>query len=275
MPCRCTLPAALHHAIALTCSPAFALCLSLPCAPLLPSPLSPPLSDLNPMISFATCLAGLTEFPRMVLYIAAQLVGAITASYLVRHLTPSSLLPLNQLGMCSIGVDQSVSQALTLELVADVFVLFVAFGVALDDRQRQAMPSWLPPFIISTTIALLIYTTSTVSGMGNGAIAYPTRCLGPAVAMHLVTADSFQVGGVTVRNAQWIYWYVTQEAGRRTQGHRHTHKHSAAAAVTEVGSSGRRSTTAAWRRHRALHGCTTQHCRQWAETTNAERRSRQ
>ena len=161
---------------------------------------------LNPMISFATCLAGLTEFPRMVLYMSAQVVGAIIGSYLVKHLTPSSLLLTNQLAMCSIGVDQSVAQALTLEIVGDVFVLYVAFGVALDDRQRQAMPSWLPPFIISTTIALLIYTTSTLSGMGNGAIAFPTRCFGPAVAMGLVTADSFQIGTVTVRNAQWIYW---------------------------------------------------------------------
>jgi len=31
-------------------------------------------------------------------------------------------------------------------------------------------------------------------------------CLGPAVAMGLVTADSFQIGTVTVNNAQWIYW---------------------------------------------------------------------
>ena len=167
-----------------------------------------PCADLNPMISFSTCLAGLTEFPRMVLYMSAQLVGAIMASYLVKHLTPSALLPVNQLAMCSIGVDQSVAQALTLEIVADLFVLYVAFGVALDDRQRQAMPNWLPPFIISTTIALLIYTTSTISGMGNGAIAFPTRCFGPAVAMGLVTADSFQIGTVTVRNAQWIYWSV-------------------------------------------------------------------
>ena len=164
-------------------------------------------SDLNPMISFATCLAGLTEFPRMILYMIAQLVGAIIGSYLVRHLTPSSLLATNQLAMCSIGVDQSVAQALTLEIMGDVFALYVAFGVALDDRQRQAMPSWLPPFIISTTIALLIYTTSTISGMGNGAIAFPTRCFGPAVAMGLVTADSFMLGDVRVVNAQWIYWY--------------------------------------------------------------------
>lgn len=163
-------------------------------------------ADLNPMISFSTWLAGLTEFPRMVLYMIAQLVGAILGSYIVKHLTPSSLLPINQLGMCSLGVDQSVSQALTLEIFGDLFVLYVAFGVALDDRQRQAMPSWLPPFVISTTIALLIYTTSTISGMGTGSIAFPTRCFGPAVAMGLVTADSFMLGDVRVRNAQWIYW---------------------------------------------------------------------
>ena len=166
-------------------------------------------TDLNPMISFSTCLAGLTEFPRMVLYISAQVLGAIIGSYLAKHLTPSNLLPLNQLGMCSIGVDQSVAQALTLEIIADLFVLYVAFGVALDDRQRQALPGWLPPFVISTTIALLIYTTSTISGMGNGAIAFPTRCFGPAVAMGLVTAKSFQLGPTTVTNAQWIYWYVS------------------------------------------------------------------
>ena len=165
---------------------------------------------LNPMISFSTCLAGLTEFPRMALYIPAQVLGAIIAGYIVKHQTPAALLHGNQLGMCSIGIDQSPAEALTLEIFGDLFVLFVAFGVALDERQRQTMPGWLPPFIISTMIALLIYTTSTISRFGTGAIAFPTRCFAPAVAMGLLSADSFVVpgpdGDVVVRNAQWIYW---------------------------------------------------------------------
>ena len=164
-------------------------------------------AHLNPMISLATCLAGLTEFPRMVLYIIAQIVGAIIGSYLCKHLTPSALLPVNVLAMCSIGIDQSVSQAFTMEFIGDLFVLYVAFGVALDERQRQSMPAWLPPFVIAIMIAMLIYATSTISRFGNGAIAFPTRCFGPAVAMGLVTADSFTLGnGVVVSNAQWIYW---------------------------------------------------------------------
>ena len=164
---------------------------------------------LNPMISFSTCLAGLTEFPRMILYIPAQVLGAIMAAYIVKHMTPSDLLQNNLLGMCSLGVDQDAAQVLTLEIFGDLFVLYVAFGVALDDRQRQAMPSWLPPFIISTMIAMLIYATSTISGNGTGAIAFPTRCFAPAVAMGLVTAPSFQLGpgGPVVGNAQWVYWY--------------------------------------------------------------------
>ena len=164
---------------------------------------------LNPMISFSTCLAGLTEFPRMMLYIPAQVLGAIMGAYIVKHMTPSDLLEYNQLGMCSLGVDQDAAQALTMEIFCDLWVLYVAFGVALDDRQRQAMPAWLPPFVISTMIALLIYATSTVSTFSTGAIAFPTRCFAPAVAMGLVTASSFQLGpgGPVVNNAQWVYWY--------------------------------------------------------------------
>jgi aquaporin-4 len=162
---------------------------------------------LNPMISFATMVAGMTEFPRMVVYIIAQIVGSIGASYTAKHMLPESTLHAGMLAMCSLGTEQTVHQALTMEIFCDFFVLFVAFGVALDERQRQVFAPWLPPFIIGTLIALLIYTTSTISPMSNGAIAYPTRCFGPAVAMGLVTADSFTLGnGTVVRNAQWIYW---------------------------------------------------------------------
>lgn len=162
---------------------------------------------LNPMISFATFVAGMTEFPRMIVYIIAQIVASIAASYTAKHMLPDSVLNAGMLAMCSIGTEQTVHQALTMEIFCDLFVLFVAFGVALDDRQRQVFAPWLAPFIIGTLIAMLIYTTSTLSAFGNGAIAYPTRCLGPAVAMDLVMAKTFTLGnGTVVNNAQWIYW---------------------------------------------------------------------
>jgi len=148
---------------------------------------------LNPMISFSTCLAGLTEFPRMILDISAQILGAICAAYLCRHLTPSELLAKNLLAMCSIGTNQSESQALTLEIFGDLFVLYVAFGVALDERQRQAMPSWLPPFIIANHDRHPdLRDVHHQPPMGNGAIAFADPLLGPAVAMGLVTARTFQ-----------------------------------------------------------------------------------
>lgn len=163
---------------------------------------------LNPMISFSTCITGLTEFPRMVVYIAAQIVGSIAGSYTSKYMLPPSVLSAGMLAMCSIGNEVSIGQALSLEVFGDLFVLFVAYGVALDDKQRQIFGPWLAPFIIGTLIGLLIYLTGPLQPMGNGAIAYPTRCFGPAVAMGLVTADSFELGnsGVIVNNAQWIYW---------------------------------------------------------------------
>eukprot|EP01112_Ceratiomyxa_fruticulosa_P003462 TRINITY_DN1381_c0_g2_i1.p1 TRINITY_DN1381_c0_g2~~TRINITY_DN1381_c0_g2_i1.p1 ORF type:complete len:374 (-),score=66.47 TRINITY_DN1381_c0_g2_i1:120-1241(-) len=162
---------------------------------------------INPTISFATLLAGLTEFPRAVIYIAFQIVGAIAASFTTKYILSDASVQKTMLAMCSIGTEQTPAQALTLEIFCDVWVLFVAFGVALDERQRQVFPPFLAPFIIGVVVAILIYVTSTISAFGNGAIAFPTRCFGPAVAMHLVTADSFTLGnGVVVKNAQWVYW---------------------------------------------------------------------
>lgn len=94
-----------------------------------------------------------------------------------------------------------------MEIFCDFFVLLIAFGIALDDRQRQIFPPYFPPFIIGITISLVIYTTGAFSPYSTGAISYPTRCFGPAVAMGLLTDDHFYMAnGVRVGNAQWIYW---------------------------------------------------------------------
>lgn len=65
---------------------------------------------MNPMVSFATMLAGLTEFPRCVIYIGAQIVGCISATYTVKHILTDKMLNLTQLAMCSIGTDHTPSQ---------------------------------------------------------------------------------------------------------------------------------------------------------------------
>lgn len=162
---------------------------------------------LNPMVSFSTFVAGLTEFPRMIVYIATQIVAAIAASYTAKYMLPPSIVDATKLAMCSLGTEQTVQQALTIEIFCCFFVLFGAFGTALDDRQRQVFKPGTAPFIIATLIAMLIYCTATMSSGGTGAVTFPTRCLGPAIAMGLVTSESFTLGsGRVVHNAQWIYW---------------------------------------------------------------------
>ncbi len=89
---------------------------------------------LNPTISFATMLAGLTEFPRFVIYVLAQVTAAILASLVAKSSLPSATVESTVLAMCSIGTQQTEGEALTLEIICDFWILFIAFGVALDER---------------------------------------------------------------------------------------------------------------------------------------------
>jgi glycerol uptake facilitator-like aquaporin len=131
---------------------------------------------LNSMITIATVFTGLTTFVRGVLYVIAQLVGAILGAALLKGIVGEEIANKTALGSCLIG-NLAPGRALLSEVVFCFNLLFIAFGVALDANQRQIFgPVWAP-FFISTTIGMSIFVSQgLVPGVGyTGAGINPSR----------------------------------------------------------------------------------------------------
>jgi glycerol uptake facilitator-like aquaporin len=97
---------------------------------------------LNPIITISTFTARLTTFPRMVLYIAFQTLGAVIAGLMMRSTYGSRDF---LAGGCS--VDTSIvptKDIFALEFMADLTLLFLAFGVGLDVRTGYGGASMNP-----------------------------------------------------------------------------------------------------------------------------------
>ncbi|KIN05169.1 hypothetical protein OIDMADRAFT_115909 [Oidiodendron maius Zn] len=133
-------------------------------------------AHLNPMITISTFTARLTSFPRMVLYVAFQTGGGAIGGLLLRVSFGSRNF---QAGGCFL--DSSlipIGDIFALEFMADFTLLFLAFGVGLDPRQRETFGPALGPFLVGLTLGVLSFGTGfTRTGYG-GSSMNPARCTG-------------------------------------------------------------------------------------------------
>jgi glycerol uptake facilitator-like aquaporin len=144
---------------------------------------------LNPMISAATMVAGLTSPVRALLYVCAQVVGAIVGAGLLKVILDDATFDLS---LCTLG-SVSAGRAFLAESVGACVLLFIAFGTALDVGQREVFGPVLGPFFVSFTVGLIIFFGSGLGKGFIGPVANPGRCTGPAVV-----ADYY--------HGLWIYW---------------------------------------------------------------------
>ena len=115
-------------------------------------------AHLNPTISIATFFARLTTLPRMVLYVAFQTVGATLAGLMLRASYGSRHF---DVGGCSIDTAfVSVGQAFSVEFMASLTLLFLAFGVGLDPRQKQVFGPALAPALVGLALGVLSFGTA-------------------------------------------------------------------------------------------------------------------
>jgi glycerol uptake facilitator-like aquaporin len=112
-------------------------------------------AHLNPTITIATFFAGLCTLPRMILYIAFQTVGGTLAGLLARASFGSRDF---KVGGCWLYTEVvPVSNAFVVEFVFTLALLFAAFGVGLDPRQRQTIGPSLGPFLVGMTLGVLSF----------------------------------------------------------------------------------------------------------------------
>jgi glycerol uptake facilitator-like aquaporin len=148
-------------------------------------------AHLNPAITIATLFARLSSLPRALLYVTFQTAGAALGGLLLRVGYGSRDF---KVGGCWIDTDiVPVSDAFAIEFMACLIMLFFAFGVGLDPRQRQSIGPTLAPFLVGLTLGGLTFGTSIARFGYGGASLNPARCFASYV-------------GSGFPQFHWIHW---------------------------------------------------------------------
>ncbi|KAI9121484.1 hypothetical protein K1719_008517 [Acacia pycnantha] len=125
-------------------------------------------AHMNPAVSLA--FAAVKHFPwkQVPLYVAAQLIGAISASFTLRLI----LDPIKQLGTTS--PSGSDAQALAMEIVATFTMMFIASAVSTDAKAVGELAG--------VAVGSSVFIAGILAGPISGGSMNPARTLGPAIA---------------------------------------------------------------------------------------------
>ena len=149
--------------------------------------------QINPAVSVALAIIKKQPWPQAVVFIIAQLAGAVAAAFLLKTLLAGAFDVGNlgaTLGAFSAAGGEHVSAAKTigLEIIATFFLMFVIMGTAVDKRG--------------------VGGTAAIAGLGIGlTVTAAILCIGPATGASLNPSRSF--GPALVAGAwdmQWAYW---------------------------------------------------------------------
>jgi len=138
----------------------------------------------NPAIQIALWVTGKMSSSRTVAYIAAQLLGAIAAAFLLKLLIPSGFFDAAAGGSAALGQGMSAGKAILMEAVGTFFLVWAVFATAVDDRGPF-------PKTAGFTIGLTISFGILAIGPFTGAAFNVARWFGPALAA-----------------GQWDDWFV-------------------------------------------------------------------
>ena len=127
----------------------------------------------NPAVTVAMIATRRIDVATGVAYIVAQLLGGLCGALGVRLVTDETLRNAVQLGVPSVGVGHSNTNALVMEAILTFFLVFVIFGAAIDPRSSKSVAG----LVIGLTITMDILAGGPVSG----AAMNPARWFGPAV----------------------------------------------------------------------------------------------
>lgn len=139
---------------------------------------------LNPAVTLGFLAARRIEPVMAVVYIIAQILGAVLAAYALKAVFPADIAAATRLGGQSVALDVSTIQAMLCEAIATFFLTFVVFGTAVDPAA---------PKVGGFAIGLVVTADILAIGPLTGGSMNPARSFGPAI-----------VSGVL--EGQLIYW---------------------------------------------------------------------
>jgi MIP family channel proteins len=139
---------------------------------------------LNPAVTIGFLVTRRIEPMMAVVYIIAQLLGALVAAYALKAVFPETVATASRLGGQMVSGDIGMGQAILCEAIATFFLVFVVFGTAVDPAA---------PKVGGFAIGLVVTADILAIGTRTGASMNPARTFGPAV-----------VSGVL--EGQAVYW---------------------------------------------------------------------
>ena len=148
---------------------------------------------------------------RGVLYIIAQLAGAVAAALALMALFPEVMREAQSLGTPALSPGVDFVQAVGIEAILTFFLMLAVFGTALDPRG---------PNLGGFGIGLIITMNIFAAGSLTGAAMNPARAFGPALLSgtwddHLVWWIGPVIGAVL---AAVVYHYVLADPDRAPGG---------------------------------------------------------
>ena len=139
---------------------------------------------INPAVTFAAVVTRKISVPKGIVFVVAQLSGALIGAVLVSWVVPDAIE--GTLGAHGLAPGVSAGMGVVIELVLTFLLVFVVFATAIDPRGGAGN---LAPLAIG--FAVLVGTLA--AGPFTGASINPARSFGPAVVA-LEWAD------------HWVYW---------------------------------------------------------------------
>lgn len=127
----------------------------------------------NPAVTLGFLVTRRIEPVMAMVYVLAQIVGALLAAYALKGLFPPAVADAFRLGGQSVHIEVTTLQAIALEALATFFLMFVIFGTAVDSRA---------PKVGGFAIGLTVTADILAIGPLTGASMNPARSFGPAVA---------------------------------------------------------------------------------------------
>jgi glycerol uptake facilitator-like aquaporin len=164
---------------------------------------------LNPFITISTFLARLATLPRTILYVVFQCTGAVIGGFLMRAALGLPPAALQKMPGCYIDTSLvTAGQAFTFEFMTAFALIFVAFGVGLDPRQRLVFGPALSPILVGIALGLCSFSTGFVTKGYSGASLNPARCLGLMAAAGMLTCPILMNRLMIARIETFDYHYV-------------------------------------------------------------------
>ena len=127
---------------------------------------------LNPAITIGFLVTKRIEPMMAMVYIIAQLLGAMVAAYALKSVFPENVAVATHLGGQSLAQGVNIGQGIFCEAIATFFLMFVVFGTAVD----PAAPK-VGGFAIGLTVTAGFLAIATLTGGSMN----PARSFGPAV----------------------------------------------------------------------------------------------